>query len=106
MLFSDCYDDDDDSTKAPPRPSHPVTLIQTSLSRLMGFSFQLDSIDHNKKNWINADIDLETFQKLQAERGESIYGFSLKLGWLVVKEILSDAVRFDRSKANSAISAR
>lgn len=72
----------------------------------MGFSFQLDSIDHNKKNWINADIDLETFQKLQAERGESIYGFSLKLGWLVVKEILSDAVRFDRSKTNSTISAR
>ena len=85
---------------------HPVTIVQTSLSRLMGFSFQLDSIDHNKKNWINADIDLETFQALQAERGESIFGFSLKIGWLVVKEILTDAVRFDKFKTNSTISSR
>ena len=40
--------------------------------------FQLDDVDYQKKNFVHADLDAETFAKMQEEKGESIVGLMLR----------------------------
>jgi len=59
---------------APVRGQHSdsgVSKLQNFLKDQLGLSFQLDEIDYTKPNFIHADLDAETFEKLQSERGES-----------------------------------
>jgi hypothetical protein len=51
-----------------------VSMFQRTLKDTLELEFQLDGIDYSKKNFVHADLDAETFEKLQAERGESIIG--------------------------------
>jgi hypothetical protein len=44
----------------------------------LDLSFQLDEIDYTKPNFIHADLDAETFQQMQDERGESMMTLMLK----------------------------
>jgi len=48
-----------------------VSKLQRFLKDRLNLSFQLDEIDYSKPNFIHADLDAETFQQLQSERGES-----------------------------------
>jgi len=38
----------------------------------LNLEFQLDVIDYTKPNFVHADLDAETFEKMQEERGESM----------------------------------
>src|SRR5579862_1393369 len=60
----------------PPGPgeqSHSaVSSFQRFLKNVLALDFQLDDIDYTRKNFVHADLDAETFQSLQKERGESL----------------------------------
>ena len=55
-----------------------VSKLQNFLKDQLGLSFQLDEIDYTPKNFIHADLDAETFYKLQSDRGESFASLILK----------------------------
>jgi hypothetical protein len=54
-----------------------VSQLQRFLKDRLDLSFQLDEIDYSKPNFIHADLDTETFQSMQAERGESFASLML-----------------------------
>ncbi len=44
----------------------------------LGLSYQMQEIDYTKNNFVHADVTLEEFAALQAERGETLTGFMFK----------------------------
>ena len=51
---------------------NPIHRLQVFMKDTLGLSFQLDEIDYSKPNFIHADMDAETFEQLQQQRGESL----------------------------------
>ena len=49
----------------------PVSQLQRLMKDTLGLEFQLDVVDYAAPNFVHADLDAETFQKMQDERGES-----------------------------------
>jgi hypothetical protein len=49
----------------------PVSQAQHLMKQTLGLEFQLDVVDYAAPNFVHADLDAETFQKMQDERGES-----------------------------------
>ncbi len=68
-------DDDLDDLK---KSTNPLSTFQRLLKSSLGLEFQLDAIDYKAKNFVHADLDPETFMKLQAEKGESLLGLLFK----------------------------
>jgi len=52
--------------------------LYTMVARFLALTGQMGSIDYTKGNFVHADVTLEEFQRLQAERGESVIGFAEK----------------------------
>jgi hypothetical protein len=69
---------------APPAPGdaeksdNPISEFQIFLKRFLDLDFQLDDIDYTAPNFVHADMDRETFEKMQAERGESFEQIMLR----------------------------
>lgn len=55
-----------------------VSVFQRALKETLRLEFQLDAIDYGRPNFVHADLDAETFLKMQEERGESILGLMLQ----------------------------
>lgn len=51
-------------------------FIQRQMARVLALDFQLDCLDYQGEKWLHADLDFETFQLLQTERGESFFTFA------------------------------
>jgi hypothetical protein len=49
-----------------------VTFIQQSASRYLNLTFQLGAIDYRGKNMVHADTSPAEFEKMQAQRGETM----------------------------------
>jgi len=49
-----------------------ISFIQQSASKYLNLTFQLGAIDYRGKNMVHADTSPEEFEKMQAERGESM----------------------------------
>ncbi len=49
----------------------PISEFQRFLKDALDLDFQLDDIDYTAPNFIHADLDKETFEKMQEERGET-----------------------------------
>ncbi|HEX4795769.1 MAG TPA: hypothetical protein VH370_18405, partial [Humisphaera sp.] len=66
----------------PPEPGFKsgstISSFQRFLKDVLALDFQLDDIDYTKPNFVNADLDYETFSRMQTERGESILGIMLQ----------------------------
>src|SRR5947208_11136857 len=60
------------------RSESMVSAFQRMLKDALELEFQLDAIDYTAKNFVHADLDVETFEKMQAERGESIFTLMLR----------------------------
>jgi hypothetical protein len=56
---------------------HAVAQLQRFLKDRLDLSFQLDEVDYTPKNFIHADLDAETFQQMQSQRGESFASMML-----------------------------
>jgi len=61
-----------------PKSGSGVSQIQRMLKDTLNLDFQLDSIDYGQSNFVHADLDAETFRKLQEERGETFEMLLLK----------------------------
>jgi hypothetical protein len=59
-------------------PTNPLTMVQRMMKDMLGLDFQLDDIDYRADNFVHADLDAETFQKMEADRGESILGLMVQ----------------------------
>jgi hypothetical protein len=60
------------------RSQSAVSQLQRLMKDTLNLEFQLDCIDYTQPNFIHADLDAETFQKMQAERGESFASLMLQ----------------------------
>ena len=62
--------------------AHPVMgfigTLQQAMKNALGLDFQLHGIDYKAKNFVHADMDLDTFTKMQADRGEGFLELMLK----------------------------
>jgi hypothetical protein len=56
-----------------------LSIFQRGLKDVLKLEFQLDGVDYTQPNFVHADLDPETFFRLQRDRGESIIGLMLKL---------------------------
>ena len=68
---------------APPQPgeersSSMISVVQRFMKDTLDLKFQLDAIDYTAPNFVHADLDAETFQKMEEERGESIWTLMLQ----------------------------
>jgi len=68
---------------APPQPGEErnnsiISVIQRFMKDALELQFQLDAVDYTKPNFVHADLDWETFQKMEEERGESIWTLMLR----------------------------
>ena len=64
--------------ETPAAEGNPVSQLQHFMKDVLNLSFQLDVIDYTRPNFVHADLDKEAFEKLQAERGESIESLMLQ----------------------------
>lgn len=48
-----------------------ISQFQRFLKNALDLDFQLDDIDYTAPNFVHADLDKETFEKMQEERGET-----------------------------------
>jgi hypothetical protein len=67
----------------PPQPGEErsnsmISVIQRFMKDTLDLKFQLDAIDYTAPNFVHADLDAETFQKMEEERGESIWTLMLQ----------------------------
>jgi hypothetical protein len=68
-----------------------VRIIQKGLKTFLDLDYQLDGIDYTKKNFVHADLTAEEFERLQEERGESIFG-------MMLQQMLREMMKGDASK--------
>ena len=61
----------------PQRSLASVGGLQKTLKDTLKLSFQLEMIDYHRPNPIDADLDAETFAKMQEDRGESLLSLML-----------------------------
>lgn len=73
------------------RPESGVSIFQHFLKDVLELDFQLDDVDYRKPNFVHADLDYETFTKMQEERGESILG-------LMMQAMMKELARQDEHK--------
>ncbi len=52
--------------------------LQGFLKDVLKLDFQLEAIDYGRPNFVHADLDAETFNELQDERGESMMGLMFR----------------------------
>ena len=55
-----------------------VSQLQRFMKDTLNLEFQLDQIDYTRPNFVHADLDAETFTRMQEERGESMFTLMLK----------------------------
>jgi hypothetical protein len=63
---------------AAPRTGSGVAELQRLLKDTLALDFQLDAMDYSRPNFVHADLDAETFRKLQVARGETFEMMFLK----------------------------
>jgi hypothetical protein len=68
-----------------------VRMIQKGLKTFLDLDYQLDGIDYTKKNFVHADLTAEEFERMQDERGESIFV-------MMLQQMLREMLKGDASK--------
>lgn len=67
------------AVREPQEPgANPIGDLQRFLKDTLKLDYQLDVIDYTKPNFVHADLDKDTFEKMQAERGESFATLMLR----------------------------
>ncbi|MEZ5327920.1 MAG: hypothetical protein R3F19_22980 [Verrucomicrobiales bacterium] len=52
---------------------NPLRMMMRMVKGMLKLDYQLDAIDYTKKNFVHADLDMNAFTGLMAERGENIF---------------------------------
>jgi hypothetical protein len=69
-----------------------VHILQKGMKTFLDLDYQLDGIDYTKKNFVHADLTAEEFNRMQDERGESIFG-------LMLQQMIKEMMKGDNGKA-------
>jgi len=56
-----------------------VGWVQRFTASTLQLSFQLEELDYSRANWYHADLDLQQFQRLQKQRGESLLALAAQM---------------------------
>jgi hypothetical protein len=78
------------------RSDNPISQLQHMMKDVLDLDFQLDDIDYSKPNFVHADMDAETFAKMQEERGETFQE-------LILKQIMHAITHPDEANAGADI---
>ncbi|CAM6124292.1 unnamed protein product [Calypogeia fissa] len=70
-----------------------IGTIQKLMASILTLDFQLNCMDYRRENWYHADLDFETFQSLQLERGETFFSFARDLTEISTKTIMRNLNR-------------
>ena len=76
-------------------PRGMIAMFQRFLQGALELDFQLDGIDYTKPNFVHADMDAETFARMQEEKGESLLG-------LMLSQMVRDLAREMEGKGSKA----
>jgi hypothetical protein len=68
-----------------------VHILQKGMKTFLDLDYQLDGIDYTKKNFVHADLTAEEFNRMQDERGESIFG-------LMLQQMIKEMLKGDQAK--------
>ena len=60
------------------KSDNPIGQFQRFLKNALDLDFQLDDIDYTAANFVHADLDKETFERMQQERGETFEQLMLR----------------------------
>jgi hypothetical protein len=71
-----------------------VHILQKGMKLFLDLDYQLDGIDYTKKNFVHADLTAEEFNRMQDERGESIFG-------LMLQQMLKELMKGDAGAAGN-----
>ncbi|MDB5322023.1 MAG: hypothetical protein JWN40_3654 [Phycisphaerales bacterium] len=69
-----------------------VHILQKGMKTFLDLDYQLDGIDYTKKNFVHADLTAEEFNRMQDERGESIFG-------LMLQQMIKELMKGDNGRA-------
>jgi hypothetical protein len=58
--------------------SNPLSQLQMGMKSILSLEFQLEAIRYDRPNFVHADLDPDTFFRLQAEQGESLFGLMFR----------------------------
>lgn len=76
----------------PAGSQHPVSMVQTGITGLLGLEFQLRAVDYTAKNFVHADMSPEQFAKSMEQRGESmLQTFMRMFGYAMARQQGEDA---------------
>lgn len=78
LLYEMIKPKDSDVPRPGVRSDSTLSMFQRFLTERLKLQFQLDGIDYSAPNFVHADLDVETFFKLQEERGETILTLMLR----------------------------
>ncbi|KAL5768841.1 hypothetical protein ACOSQ2_015624 [Xanthoceras sorbifolium] len=78
--------------KGSPQDSSILGCIQRQMARILMLDFQLDCLDYQTENWYHADLDYETFESLQLEKGESFFSYATDMTVRSTKAIVNPSI--------------
>ena len=69
------FPDDDEADTAAPKDRNPafkiISLLMHGFGNYFHLQYQTDGIDYHTKNFVHADVSMDEFVRLQADKGES-----------------------------------
>lgn len=76
---------------ARPASKHPITLMQTAMTRVLNLDFQLERIDYTRKNLVHADLSPRELAKAMEKRGENFWTILMRMmGYAMARQGLQD----------------
>ena len=76
---------------ARPDNKHPITALQTFMTKVLNLQYQLECIDYTKPNLVHADMSPEQLAEAMQKRGESVMKILLRMmGYAMAREGFGD----------------
>lgn len=70
-----------------PAGTHPISVFQDAMTRVLDLEFQLRAVDYTKRNLIHADLSPQQFAAAMRDRGESFWTiFARMLGHALAEQ--------------------
>lgn len=70
-----------------PASTHPVSIFQDAMTRVLDLEFQLRAVDYTKRNLVHADLSPQQFAAAMRDRGESFWTiFARMLGHAMAEQ--------------------
>jgi hypothetical protein len=79
------------------KSDNPISEFQVFLKSSLDLDFQLDDIDYTAANFVHADLDKETFEKMQEDRGETFEDMFVRM----LMKAFTDPQSFQNANANA-----